>query len=124
MEELNERLLQFFHNHFRPGIIGLTGTNDTIGWAIRQAQRQVTVDGKGSLWSHAFLLGDLRLDRRGPNNTKTESPYIFESDLKVNVFKPQLRNGAQENWYGKWCRERVETAAVIDFGLNRAAQKP
>ncbi len=118
MEELNGRLLQFFQDHFKPGIIALTGTNDTIGWAIRQAQKQVTVDGKASLWSHAFLLGELRPDRRGPNNTKTESPYIFESDLKVNLFKPQLRNGAQENWYGKWCREGVDTAAVIDLGLS------
>ena len=36
----------------------------------------------------------------------------------VNAFKPQLRNGAQENWIGKHCRERVENAAVIDFGLS------
>ena len=85
--------------------------------AIREAQKKITTDGEGSLWSHGFIFGDLRLDRRGQGGAKSRSPYIFESDLKVNVFKPQLRNGAQENWIGKHCRERVENAAVIDFGL-------
>jgi hypothetical protein len=60
----------------------------------------------------------MRLDRRGKGGTKSQSAYIFESDLKVNVFKPQLRNGAQENWMGKHCRENVENAGVIDFGLT------
>jgi hypothetical protein len=27
-------------------------------------------------------------------------------------------NGVQENWIGKHCREKVENAAVIDFGLS------
>lgn len=78
------------------------------------------VDGEASLWSHGFIFGELRLDRRGARGTTSRSPYIFESDLKVNVFKPQLRNGAQENWIGKHCREKVENAGVIDFGLSEA----
>jgi hypothetical protein len=86
--------------------------------AIREAQKAVTTDGKASLWSHCFVLGDLRFDRRGAGGTKSKSPYIFESDLKVNLLKAQLRNGAQENWIGKWCREKVENVAVIDFGLS------
>ena len=117
MEELNPRLLEFFTGNYKPGIIGIVGTKDTIGIAIREGQRAVTVDKKLSLWSHCFILGDLRLDRRGPNSTKSKSPYIFESDLKINLLKGQLRNGAQENWIGKWCRKEVENAAVIDFGL-------
>jgi hypothetical protein len=88
--------------------------------AIREAQKAVTLDGEASLWSHCFIFGDLRLDRRGQGGTKSRSPYIFESDLKVDVFKPQLRNGAQENWIGKYCREKVENAGVIDFGLSEA----
>ena len=76
------------------------------------------VDGEASLWSHGFIFGDLRLDRRGARGTTSRSPYIFESDLKVNVFKPQLQNSAQENWIGKHCRERVVNAGVIDFGLS------
>jgi hypothetical protein len=117
VEELNPKLLEFFVSHYRPGIIGIVGAKDIIGIAIREGQRAVTVDKKPSLWSHCFILGDLRLDRRGPSSTKSKSPYIFESDLKINLLKGQLRNGAQENWIGKWCRKEVENAAVIDFGL-------
>jgi hypothetical protein len=29
-----------------------------------------------------------------------------------------MRNGAQENWIGKWCREKVDNATVIKFGLS------
>ena len=118
MEKLNPKLLEFFTTNYKPGIIGIVGTKGTIGMAIREAQKAVTSDGKPSLWSHCFIFGDLRLDRRGPNGGKSKSPYLFESDLKVNLFKPQLRNGAQENWIGKHCREDVENAAAIDFGLS------
>jgi hypothetical protein len=118
VEELNPKLLEFFTSNYRPGIIGIVGAKDMIGMAVREAQRAVTIDGKASLWSHCFIFGDLRLDRRGASSTKSKSPYIFESDLKVNLLKAQLRNGAQENWIGKWCREEVENAAVIDFGLS------
>ena len=120
MENLNLNLLRFFKDHYKPGIIGIVGTNGTIGMAIREAQKTVTPGGEASLWSHCFIFGDLRLDRRGQGGSKTKSTYIFESDLKVNVFKPQLRNGAQENWIGKYCREKVENAAVIDFGLSES----
>ena len=118
MEELISQLLQFFTTHYKPGIIGIVGTKGTIGSAIREAQKAVTVNGEASLWSHCFILGELRFDRRGANGTKSISPYIFESDLHVDLFKSQLRNGAQENWIGKHCKERVENAAVIDFGLS------
>jgi hypothetical protein len=117
MEELNPKLLQFFTVNYRPGIIGIIGARGTIGMAIREAQKAVTTDGKASLWSHCFIFGDLRLDRRGEGGEKSVSPYIFESDLHVDLFKSQLRNGAQENWIGKHCRGKVENAAVIDFGL-------
>jgi len=120
MEQINTELLRFFTEHYKPGIIGIVGTKGTIGMAIREAQKAVTADGETSLWSHCFIFGDLRLDRRGQGGTKSRSPYIFESDLKVDVFKPQLRNGAQENWIGKYCREKVENAGVIDFGLSEA----
>lgn len=104
--------------HYRPGVIGLVGTKDVVGLAIREAQDGVTADGKPSKWSHCFICGELRLDRRGPEKKITKSPYVFESDLEIRLFKPQLRNGAQESWLGKWCSERVEHAAVIDFALS------
>jgi hypothetical protein len=115
---LNTKLLEFFTNHYKPGTIGLVGTKDAIGLAIREAQKKVTSDGKASLWSHCFIFGELRPDRRSAECTISKSPYIFESDLHVDVLKPQLRNGAQENWVGKWCNESVEHAAVIDFGIT------
>jgi hypothetical protein len=118
VEELNPRLLEFFTSNYKPGIIGVVGIRGMIGMAIREAQRAVTTDGKASLWSHCFIFGDLRLDRRGPEGAKSKSPYLFESDLKINLLKSQIRNGAQENWIGKWCREEVENAALIDFGLS------
>lgn len=118
MGKLNDNLLKFFTKNYKPRLIGLVGTKDTIGLAIREAQGAVTADGTASLWSHCFIFGDLRFDRRGTGGTKSKSPYIFESDLKVNLFKPQLRNGAQENWLGKWCKDTVENAATIDLGLS------
>lgn len=118
MEELNPKLLEFFTAHYEPGAIGMVGAKGTIGMAVREAQSAVTADGGASLWSHCFIVGDLRLDRRGAGSAKSRSPYIYESDIKVNLFKAQLRNGAQENWIGKWCKENVENAAVIDFGLS------
>ena len=118
MEELNPKLLEFFTTHYKPGGIGIVGTRGTVGTAIREAQKALTTDGKASLWSHCFILGDLRFDRRGAGGSRSKSPYLFESDLQVDVFKSQLRNGAQENWIGKHCKEKVENAAVIDFGLS------
>jgi hypothetical protein len=118
MEELNPRLLEFFTCNYKPGIIGIVGIKGMIGMAIREAQSAVTGDKRPSLWCHCFIYGDLRLDRRGPGGAKSKSPYLFESDLKINLLKSQIRNGAQENWIGKWCREEVENAAVIDFGLS------
>jgi hypothetical protein len=118
MEELNPRLLEFFEADYKPGAIGMVGAKDMIGMAVREGQKVITKNGKASLWSHCFILGELRLDRRGPKGAKSKSLYIFESDLKVNLLKAQIRNGAQENWVGKWCRAEVENAAVIDLGLS------
>jgi hypothetical protein len=118
VDELNSKLLEFFTSNYKPGIIGVVGTKGTIGMAIREAQSAVTTDKSPSLWSHCFIFGDLRLDRRGAGGSKSKSPYIYESDINVNLLKVQLRNGAQENWIGKWCKGRVENAALIDFGLS------
>jgi hypothetical protein len=118
METLNANVLEFFTTNYKPGIIGLVGTRDTIGLAIREAQRQMTANKRASLWSHCFVFGELRPDRRGHEVAVKRSLYIFESDITASLLKPQLRNGAQENWIGKWCKEAVENAAVIDFGLS------
>ena len=118
MKNIDTNLLNFFTEYYKSGIIGLVGTNDAIGLAIREAQRSITIDGLASLWSHCFIFGELRNDRKGAHGAKNKSLYIFESDLKLNLLQPQLRNGAQENWIGKWCKDTVENAAVIDLGLS------
>lgn len=115
---LNAKMLQFFVEHYKPGAIAVVGTQDLIGMAIREAQRKVTPDGKPSRWSHCFLLGELRWDRRGAQGSISRSVYLFESDLKIKPFSPQIRNGAQENWIGKWCSAEVANAAIIDLGLT------
>ena len=118
MAKTNPQVLQFFMDQYRPGLVGLVGTKDFLGKAIREAEKKITPDGEASKWSHCFILEETQWDRRGVNGARTKSPYMFESDLKVKLFKPQIRNGAQENWIGKWCTEDVEHAAVIDFGLD------
>ena len=118
MGDVNQKLLDFFSANYKPGLIALVGTNDPIGLAIREAESPMTTDGRPSLWSHCFILGDLRFDRRGPGGVKIKSPYIFESDLKVDLFEPQVRNGAQENWIGKWCSGKVNSAGLIDYQLS------
>ena len=118
MEQIDDKLLQFFALNYKPGIVGIVGTKDMIGLAIREAERALTADGQASLWSHCFILGDLRFDRRGRGGMKSKSPYVFESDLHVDLIGSQFRDGAQENWIGKWCKEKVENAAVIDIGLS------
>jgi hypothetical protein len=116
--ETNKEILRFFTEQYKPAAIGLIGTNDPVGIAIRNAQRSITADGNPSFWSHCFLFGSLRLDRREKDGETSRSPYIFESDLHADLKRPLIMNGAQENWIGKWCGNNVEHAACIDFSLS------
>jgi len=115
---VNKKILQFFTEQHKPAAIGLIGTNDPVGLSIRNAQRSITAEGNPSLWSHCFLFGSLRLDRREKKGEKSRSSYIFESDLQGDLKRPLLISGAQENWVGKWCGSNVEHAACIDFDLS------
>ncbi len=117
MHNINPDLLEFFSKNYKPGIIGMVGTKDKIGNSIRRGQSRM-MNGKPSRWSHCFIMGRKRLDLRNSVETPVESIYIFESDIKLNIEHMQIRNGAQENWLGKWCDVKVEYAAIIDFGLN------
>ena len=105
---INQTLYNFFKQHFGPARIGIVGTNDFIGQAIRIAQAPQTPDKKSSKWSHVFIMGSVREDG---------SLYVFESDLEIKIWEPQLRNGAQESRLEKWCKPQVEHAAVLDFNL-------
>jgi hypothetical protein len=123
MARFDPDLFERFSKLYRPGLVGLVGTNDQLGLAIREAQKANTSDGNHSLWSHCFIFGELRQDRRGPDRALNTSPFIFESDLMAGVGALQLKNGAQENWLGKWCVGRVEHAAVVDFRLAPGQRK-
>ena len=112
---MNRKVFDFFSQNAAPGFIGLTGSSDLLGLAIREAQRSLTGTGKPSLWSHSFIFGAERQDRRGPNGSWSQSRYVFESTIDLNLQNPQLRNGAQENWLGRVCGNDVERAAIIDF---------
>jgi len=43
---LNDTMLQFFEDHYQPGVVGVVGTRDLIGMAIREAQHTVTLDAR------------------------------------------------------------------------------
>ncbi|MCI0342438.1 MAG: hypothetical protein L0216_15080 [Planctomycetales bacterium] len=119
---LNPPLLRFFESHHSRGRVALVGAGNLAGRAIREGQRLLTPDGRASLWSHVFILGDERPRPASRGRGRVErSPYIFESDLEVHLDRAQVRNGAQESWVGKWCGREIEHAAVLDFGLSRAA---
>jgi hypothetical protein len=118
----NPNLLSFFVSNYGRARVALVGASDWIGEAIRAGQQGLTPHGDPSLWSHTFILGEVRPDRRGPKRTTGRSPYLFESDLQINPLHAQLRNGAQENWIGKWCGDEIEHAAFLDFGLSKAEE--
>ena len=121
-KEINNDLLSFFLSNYGRGRVGLVGCSDFLGDAVRAGQKGLTPDGEPSLWSHVFIMGEMRPDRRGAGGTTSRSPYMFESDLHIDPQRIQLRNGAQENWIGKWCGDHVEHAAILDFGLSEDEQ--
>jgi hypothetical protein len=121
-KRLNEEVLGFFVSHYARGRVALVGATDFVSEAVRAGQKTLTRDGKPSLWSHVFIMGEVRPDRRGPGASMGRSPYIFESDLQIEPQRLQLRNGVQENWIGKWCHDLVEHSAVLDLSLTEHEQ--
>jgi hypothetical protein len=119
MARTNPELLAFFDQHYAPGRVGLVGTTDAVGTLIREAEAPLTPGRGPSRWSHCFVLGERRNDRRGDGGI-----YVFESDLKVSVEDWQVQNGAMESRLAKWCRDDVEHAAVLgmDFSPEEAGQ--
>ena len=111
-------MLDFFCMNYRPGVIGLVGTTDMLGRAIRRFQRSLGQDGKPSWWSHCFVMGEWRLDRRGVEGAIARSLYIFESAIDFDRRGRFIHGGAQESWIGKWCRAENDHAAIIDWDLT------
>lgn len=105
MESRNAELIR---KYAAPGCVGLCGTSDWIGKAIRKAQAPLTDDGHRSLWSHAFLFSEQRLDGHW---------WVLESDLDLR--NRQLRLGAQENRADRYFDdEAFPNLAILDFRLD------
>ncbi len=105
---MQSRNAELIRKHARPGCIGLCGTSDWIGKAIRKAQAPLTDDGHRSLWSHAFLFSEQRLDGHW---------WVLESDLDLR--NRQLRLGAQENRADRYFDdEAFPNLAILDFDLD------
>lgn len=99
---------QFLLEHAGPARIGLCGGGDAISRLIRKAQAPLTADGHRSLWSHAFLFTEKRVDGHW---------WVVESDLDVRY--KQVRLGAQENRLDRYFdAETFPNVAVLDFGLD------
>lgn len=98
----------FLLKHAAPGRIGLSGGRDWINKLIRKAQAPLTQDGHRSLWSHAFIFMEQRLDGHW---------WVLESDLDLRY--RQIRLGVQENRLDRYFDAEVfPNVAVLDFGLD------
>ncbi len=99
---------EFFKKHAAPGRVGLVGGSALIDKAIRKLQNPLVKDGGESLWSHAFLFSEKRID---------ECQWVIESDLDFR--HKQTRLGVQENRINKYYDEKLfPNVAVLDFDLS------
>ncbi|BDU16297.1 hypothetical protein [Lysobacter auxotrophicus] len=100
----------FIHKYAAPGCIGLVGGRDWMTKLIRKAQAPLTSDGHRSLWSHAFVFSERRVDGHW---------WVIESDLDLRY--RQIRLGVQENRVDRYFDdEAFPNLAILDFGLTDA----
>jgi hypothetical protein len=101
---------EFILKHAAPGRIGLCAGGDGISKLIRKAQAPLTDHGHRSLWSHAFLIGEKRVDGHW---------WVIESDLDLRY--KHVRLGVQENRIDRYFDvEAFPNIAILDFGLDPA----
>lgn len=100
----------FIRKYAAPGRIGLCGGQDWINKLIRKAQAPLTSDGHRSLWSHAFVFSERRVDGHW---------WVIESDLDLRY--RQIRLGVQENRVDRYFDdEAFPNLAILDFGLDES----
>ncbi|MGN7917122.1 MULTISPECIES: hypothetical protein [Lysobacter] len=98
----------FIEKHAAPGRIGLCGGRDWINKLIRKAQSPLTEDGHRSLWSHAFVFSERRIDGQW---------WVIESDLDLRY--KQIRLGVQENRVDRYYdADAFPNIAILDFDLS------
>lgn len=100
----------FIEQHAAPGRIGLCGGQQWLNKLIRKAQSPLTADGHRSMWSHAFLFSERRIDGHW---------WVIESDLDMRT--KYVRLGVQENRASRYFDgEECPNIAILDFGLDAA----
>lgn len=110
MSEYPSSNADFIEQHAAAGRIGLCGGRDFINKLIRKAQAPLTSDGHRSLWSHAFVFSERRVDGHW---------WVVESDLDLRY--RQVRLGVQENRIDRYFdAEAFPNIAILDFGLDAA----
>lgn len=100
----------FIEQHAASGRIGLCGGNQWINKLIRKAQGPLTSDGHRSMWSHAFIFSERRVDGHW---------WVVESDLDMRT--RHVRLGVQENRATRYFDAgEYPNIAILDFGLDAA----
>lgn len=108
----NPKLVSFFKQYYAPARICLVGADDLVGDIIRRGQSPLN-DDQPSKWSHTFLFG----------NMKGDQIEIYESDIEISLDPLRVKNGAQKSRLTKWCSNKIEHAAVLDFKLSQSKQR-
>lgn len=104
---------EFLEQHAATGRIGLAGGALLIDRVIRRAERHVDDAGRWSNWSHAFIIGERRVD---------DHFWVLESNLQVHRKRYLL--GVQENRLAMYHDEAAYgTLAVLDLGLSEEKVK-
>ena len=110
MEGIPASNAEFIELHAAPARIGLVGGNQLINKLIRKAQGPLTADGHRSMWSHAFLFSERRIDGHW---------WVIESDLDMRT--KHVRLGVQENRASRYFDGgECPNIAILDFGLDAA----
>ncbi len=101
---------EFFEKYGREGLVALVGGSHFIDQGIKKAQKKITKDKKESFFSHAFIIGEKRIDGKR---------WVIESDLEIHP--KQVKLGVQENRIEKYFDEKLfPNVAILDFKLEKA----
>lgn len=98
----------FFNTHNKSGLVALVGGSSLIDKGIKKAQKAIQNNNQSSLFSHAFIINEKRIDGRW---------WVLESDLEIH--KKQIKLGVQENRINKFFNEDdYPNVALLDFNLT------
>jgi len=104
---------EFFEKFASPGAVGLVGGSALIDKGIKKAQKKITKNKQQSAFSHAFIIGEKRIDGKW---------WVIESDLEIHT--KQVRLGVQENRLDKYYDDKMfPNLAILDFKLPVKACK-